>query len=72
MVVEADYDVGVTIRVSVFKGLGFILLINYSIILFNYFGGLQDKIIPRAVDWFLGQVDDDSDFDEYDINDEEL
>ncbi|KAL8448896.1 hypothetical protein Emed_003466 [Eimeria media] len=45
MVVEADYDIGITIR---------------------------DKIIPRAVDWFLGQVDDDSDFEDYDINDEDL
>lgn len=45
MVVEADYDIGITIR---------------------------DKIIPRAVDWFLGQVDDDSDFEDYDLNDEEF
>ncbi|CDJ57549.1 nucleosome assembly protein, putative [Eimeria maxima] len=45
MVVEADYDIGITIR---------------------------DKIIPRAVEWYLGQVDDDSDFDDYDINDEEF
>lgn len=45
MVVEADYDVGITIR---------------------------DKIIPRAVDWFLGQVDDDSDFEDYDIDDDEF
>ncbi|KAL8426982.1 hypothetical protein ACSSS7_007946 [Eimeria intestinalis] len=44
MVVEADYDIGITIR---------------------------DKIIPRAVDWFLGQVDDDSDFEDYDLNDED-
>lgn len=44
MVVEADYDVGITIR---------------------------DKIIPRAVEWFLGQVDDDSDFDDFDYNDED-
>lgn len=45
MVVEADYDVGITIR---------------------------DKIIPRAVDWFLGQVDDDSEFEDYDVDDEEF
>ncbi|KAL8444132.1 hypothetical protein Emag_005646 [Eimeria magna] len=45
MVVEADYDIGITIR---------------------------DKIIPRAVDWFLGQVDDDSDFEDYDLNDEDF
>lgn len=42
--VEADYDIGITIR---------------------------DKIIPRAVDWFLGQVDDDSDFDDFDVSDED-
>ncbi|CDJ67035.1 nucleosome assembly protein, putative, partial [Eimeria necatrix] len=33
---------------------------------------IRDKIIPRAVDWFLGQVDDDSDFEDYDTNEEEF
>ena len=87
MVVEADYDIGVTIRVG---QSGKILNLKKLKILetkceelghrqglgfdegFIVVGLLQDKIIPRAVDWFLGQVDDDSDFEDYDLNDEEL
>ncbi|PFH32860.1 nucleosome assembly protein (nap) protein [Besnoitia besnoiti] len=37
MIVEADYDIGVTIR---------------------------DKIVPQAVEWFLGEADDDDQFDD--------
>nr|PUA87337.1 nucleosome assembly protein (nap) protein [Toxoplasma gondii TgCATBr9] len=43
MIVEADYDIGVTIR---------------------------DKIIPQAVEWFLGEADDDEPFDD-DFDDED-
>ncbi|CBZ52081.1 hypothetical protein NCLIV_018710 [Neospora caninum Liverpool] len=43
MIVEADYDIGVTIR---------------------------DKIIPQAVEWFLGEADDDEQFDD-DFEDDE-
>ncbi|PHJ26141.1 nucleosome assembly protein [Cystoisospora suis] len=43
MIVEADYDIGVTIR---------------------------DKIIPQAVEWFLGEADDDDD-DQFDEDDDD-